>query len=688
MVETSEKGSSRQQRRLDDASDGASLAKRDTEDVAKTAENLGPEVTTSSTQRIEEAGQGVRDLGSEKHRSNADKKMASVGVTGSTTSDKRTLLSNWWSFLKSLWLSNESAPSADDGEGTLGGERLEEGQEEEGEEGEEGEDEYAGDEEEGGNEEGEEAGEDEEGEWDADALGGISAEELAGLWRAGDNAEEGGEWEREGEGGGEAELEAEREGREGEGWEPEWSTRWEGERGVGGDGWELSEEAEEAAEAAEAEAEGVAGREGSGEPREGRSVVEDGPGEADVTATSEAQTPWTSEFEVDLSLKGPQRMSARSLIATGGVTPIARSSGGKTTVVPTSVGKRTQPQRRRRRGGARFGFAKKLRKQFRSRFKRGSLQLLNLIWNIAIKVNNTKQFGSLRTILTAVITKGVIVAAEALGLGIPEGRAFIATLVIVARSNATAGDASSAAGIAAGNSTLSPATFIYDVAFIPTNNTTNRTVPAPPPPCASPPVPVPPPLSPPSNPSPGELSPPNLPLPRANVSLHSANSPLFPRKFPCSPPQLPLPNSPHQQLVRITTVTATTTEPTQPCHTNSRLGFRASPSSGGGFHQHRFPVRFALAPSLQQQQQQQQQQYPIRTTQATACHHISLPLPNFKVTCSLGRRWRFGSRFGAGHQLRVSFLHPVLLLWPIRLDALHSPQTPPAPLPPRQDNSL
>ncbi|CAI5467122.1 unnamed protein product [Closterium sp. Yama58-4] len=393
---------------------------------------------------------------------------------------------NWWSSFKSFWTSNDLTSSADDGdtprearlaedgaeggrgEGGEGGEgegrkkgegEEDEGEGGEGEEGQSGEEEYAGEEEEQGengdaevdaegewdeggesDDEGEwdEEGEDDgEGEWGTDGLGGMSAEELEGLWRAGDDAAEG----------------------EGEG---------EGEEG-GAEGWTLSEEADDVAEAAEDEAEGSARREGSGEHRTDRSGSNDGSDEADVTTMSVAQTQWTSdlalnepEFEDDGSLKAPRRLPQRSLIAVanavnGGrgvvtrATPKSKPSSGKKHKFPSSAGKKRSGS-----SGARSSSAKKLRKQFRARFKRGSLQLLNLLWSIAVKVNNTKQFGSLRKIVSAVITTGVIIAAEALGLNIPEGRAFIATLVVVARSNATGGNGSASAGAASGNSSSLP----------------------------------------------------------------------------------------------------------------------------------------------------------------------------------------------------------------------------------------
>ncbi|CAI5458217.1 unnamed protein product [Closterium sp. Yama58-4] len=126
---------------------------------------------------------------------------------------------------------------------------------------------------------------------------------------------------------------------------------------------------------------------------------------------------------------------------------------------------------------------------------------------------------------------------EALGLNIPEGRAFIATLVVVARSNATGGDASAPAGAALGNSSLSPATFIYDVAYVPTNNTAKSTVPAPPPPCPPSPSQVPPSPLPPGNPFP-TIS----PSPEKSQPCNPQTPPSSPGNS--SPPPSPSPTPP------------------------------------------------------------------------------------------------------------------------------------------------
>ncbi|CAI5938351.1 unnamed protein product [Closterium sp. NIES-64] len=306
--------------------------------------------------------QGEGDLESGKHKSSGDH---GEMVLAEDRSDQRH---NWWSSFKSLWTSNELTPSADDegaprearfakdeakggsdegGEAGEGEEAEDEGDGEEGEEGRIGEEEYAGEEEEGGtgeaggDSEGEwdEGGEsddegewdeeeegDEEGEWDTDALGGMSAEELDGLWRAGDDAAEGegeGEWEREGEGEG------------GKDRDPEWGTRRGDEWDIGAQGWARPEEADDVAETAEseeAEAEGSARREGSGERRKDRSGSDVGSDEADVTTTSVAQAQWMSdialsepEIDEELSLKGKRRTPQRSLIAVASAVTGGRS---------------------------------------------------------------------------------------------------------------------------------------------------------------------------------------------------------------------------------------------------------------------------------------------------------------------------------------------------------------------------
>ncbi|CAI5485222.1 unnamed protein product [Closterium sp. Naga37s-1] len=55
----------------------------------------------------------------------------------------------------------------------------------------------------------------------------------------------------------------------------------------------------------------------------------------------------------------------------------------------------------------------------------------------------------------------------------------------------------------------------------------------------------------------------------------------------------------------------------------------------------------------------------------------SRPLPLASRCRRFGSRLdsRLGSRLTAGHRLRIPIIHPFLLLWPIRLHALHSPQT-------------